>query len=201
MKEVRLAPWKIVLPLLRYSFTVKKSTPPRLMFAKIIRRLIIAGYEYPNHEKHVQELWGNYQEQMGTFLPIISAEPPILEGAVLQNLEKHAIQLSKLHVQMATTHPASFALLPNSVDLVRAYWGLIAKYGEVYGSETHDFISKPFTPNDEGKAGEKRPFLERLGLKGMVLLRACLKMTFKPIQTFKYRSPEIKEEQNQASIF
>lgn len=136
---------------------------------------------------------------MGTFLQIISAEPAVVGDSVLLNIEKHALQLSKLHVQMANTHPAAFALLPNSVDLVRAYWGLISKYGESYGSESQDFTAKALqSANDGDGTKEKRSFMERLSLKGMVLIRSCMKMVFKPTQSFKYRSPEIKQEQGQA---
>lgn len=166
---------------------------------KVIRRLLISGYEYPNHENLVQKLWSTYQEQLGPLLQMLTTEPPVLESPAKELAEKHVIQLAKLHVQMATTHPAAFALLPNSLDLVRAYWGLVSKYGESYGSETQDFSAKALKTDDGTKDG--RPFMEKLSLKGLNLIQACLKMVFKPTSTFKYRSPEIKQEQTQAVQF
>ena len=160
---------------------------------------MISGYEYPNHDKLIQELWGSFQEQMGTFLQIVAAEPTVVGDSELLNIEKHALQLSKLHVQMADTHPAAFALLPNSVELVRAYWALIVKYGQSYGSVSQDFTAKALqAANDGDGTKETRSFMERLSLKGMILIRSCMKMVFKPAQSFKYRSPEIKQEQGQA---
>jgi hypothetical protein len=47
---------------------------------------------------------------------------------------------------------------------------------------------------DDGTKAE-RPVMEKLCLKGLTLLRGCMKMVFSPMQSFKYRSPEVKEEQ------
>lgn len=170
-----------------------------LMAFKIIRRLLIVGYEYPNHDKAVQEMWGKYQDHFGSFVEIMSQEPPVLGSPAKELVEKHAIQYSKLHVQMAQVHPAAFALLPNSLPLVRAYWGLVSKFGESYGSETQDFSAKALK-HDDGKKND-RPAMEKLCLKGLTLLRACMKMSFSPAQSFKYRSAEVKEEQQQAMTF
>jgi hypothetical protein len=170
-----------------------------LLAFKNIRRLLIVGYEYPNHDQAVQEMWSKYQEHYGVFIEMISREPAILGSPAKELVEKHAIQYSKLHVQMAQTHPAAFSLLPNSLPLVRAYWGLVSSFGESYGSEKKDFSAKAME-NDDGSKDYK-PAMEKLCLKGLTLLRACMKMAFKPDQSFKYRSPEVKEEQQQAIAF
>jgi hypothetical protein len=39
-----------------------------LLILKILRRLLISGYEYPNHDKGVQELWAQSQQHFGQFL-------------------------------------------------------------------------------------------------------------------------------------
>jgi hypothetical protein len=99
---------------------------------------------------------------------------------------------------MSTQHPASFALLPSSLDLVRGYWGLVTKFGESYGSETQDFSAKALRKDESMKDG--RPVMEKLCLKGLNIMRACVKMAFSPIQTFRYKTPEMKVEQNNAII-
>ena len=164
-----------------------------LLAFKILRRLLIVGYEYPNHDKGVQQLWAHSQQQFGQFLETISQEPALLAPPVKALIEKHLVQFSKVHVQMATTHPAAFALLPNSLDLVRGYWGLVSKFGESYGSESQDFSARAL--KDDGGSKTERPVMEKLCLKGLTLLRACMKMVFSPTQSFKYRSAEVKEEQ------
>ncbi|RDW82682.1 ARM repeat-containing protein [Coleophoma cylindrospora] len=168
---------------------------------KILRRLLIVGYEYPNHDKDVQGLWELSQQHFGQFLGMITAEPPVLamDSPARSSLEKHLVQFAKLHVQMANTHPAAFALLPNSLDLVRAYWGLISKFGELYGSATQDFSAKALNTDENMKS--ERPVMEKLCLKGLTLLRGCMKMAFSPAHSFKYRTPEVKEEQKQAVNF
>ncbi|TAQ85162.1 hypothetical protein B7494_g6515 [Chlorociboria aeruginascens] len=167
-----------------------------LLAIKVLRRLLIVGYEYPNHEKEVQQLWAHSQNQLGQFLGMISHEPPVLASPAKELVEKHLVQFSKLHIQMATAHPAAFATLPNSIDLVRAYWDLASKFGELFGSATQDFSAKAL--RQSGNAKSERSVMEKLCLKGLTLLRACMKMVFHPAQSFKYRSPEIKEEQRQA---
>lgn len=160
-----------------------------LLALKTLRRLLIAGYEYPNHDKDVQQLWEHSQLQFGQFLDLISREPAVIVSPAKDLVEKHMLQLSKLHVEMSTTHPAAFALLPHSLELVKAYWGLISKFGERYGS-----VQTSLGLGDK----ESKDFDERLSIQGLKLLRACLKMVFSPSHSFKYRTPEIKEEQNHA---
>lgn len=170
-----------------------------LIAIKILRRFLIVGYEYPNHDQDVQRIWQQSQQQFGQLLTMVNEEPTILTPSSKELAEKHLVQFAKLHVQMSSTHPAAFALLPNSIDLVRAYWGFVAKYGDSYGSETQDFSAKALRIDDGAK--QDRPIMEKLCLKGLTLLRACMKMVFSPTQSFKYRTPEVKEEQQQAVAF
>lgn len=169
-----------------------------LVTIKILRRLLIAGYESPNHSTDVQQLWEHSQHQFGQFLNMISQEPAGLVSPAKELVEKHLVQFSKLHVQMATTHPAAFALLPSSLDLVRAYWGLVAKYGDSYGSASQDFSAKAL--QTDSSSDKDRPVMEKLCLKGMNILRACLKMAYSPIHSFKYKTAEMKAEQSEAVV-
>lgn len=162
-----------------------------LLCLKILRRLLIAGYEYPNHDKDVQQLWGSSQTQFGQFLYLISQDPPIIVSPAKELVEKHLLQLAKLHVEMSNAHPAAFALLPNSHELTMAYWGLVEKFGDAYGSS--DIAS--------GTGKDGRSITERLSLKGLVLFRACMKMVFSAAHSFKYRTPEVKQEQQEAITF
>ncbi|KAA8575447.1 hypothetical protein EYC84_004605 [Monilinia fructicola] len=167
-----------------------------LIAIKILRRLLIVGYEYPNHNQDVQQIWQQSQQQFGQLLTMVNEEPAALASPAKELAEKHLVQFAKLHVQMSNTHPAAFALLPNSIDLVRAYWGFVAKFGDSYGSATQDFSAKALKTDDGSK--QDRPIMEKLCLKGLTLLRACMKMVFSPTQSFKYRTHEVKAEQQQA---
>lgn len=159
---------------------------------KILRRLLIAGYEHPHHDKDVRQIWAQSQQHFGQFLDLISRQPPVLVSPALQATEKHIFQLAKLHVSMSEVHPASFALLPDSVALTRAYWGLICKFGDSYSSATVvSELALGVNLRDETSA------IEKLALKGLNILRACLKMVFKPAPSFKFRTPETKEEERQ----
>ncbi|RKF65837.1 Importin-11 [Erysiphe neolycopersici] len=166
-----------------------------LIALKILRRIVIAGHEYPNKSSDVQRLWEYSQVQFGQFLEMISNEAIQSSSDSKNMIDEHLLQLSKLHVMMAKHHPAAFALLPNSLELVRAYWGLITNFAELYSSQMLDFSPKILS---EEKT-DNNIIMEKLCLKGLNILRACIRMVFNPIQSFKYRTAEIKAEQKRAT--
>ena len=51
----------------------------------------------------------------------------------------------------------------------------------------------------DGDADDDPPILERLGLKGLLLIRACVKMVFYPAQSFRYKQQQEKDERSQAT--
>lgn len=155
---------------------------------KILRRLLVSGYASPHLDKGVQEFWQLSQVQFGLFLSLPGLPPNIQEL-----VDKHLIQFSKLHVGMSETNPTAFALLPNSLDLVRAYWGLVSKFGETFGSATQDFGSQALDMDADAK--DEKPAQEKLCLKGLVLFRKCILMAYKPKRTIKFKSEETKIEE------
>ncbi|KAF2678917.1 ARM repeat-containing protein [Lentithecium fluviatile CBS 122367] len=172
-----------------------ESIENSLLSIKILRRLIITGYDFPSRDTHVQKFWTLSRNHFGEFLPYVMDEGSPLAPPVRKLVEKHLMQLSKFHLAMAANHPANFVLLPNSLDLVRAYWGLVAQLGEGWGSKTlHG--AKIGTDGDQE---DDAPILERLGLKGLLLMRACVKMVFYPAQTFRYKQQQEKDEKNHAT--
>lgn len=156
-----------------------------LTSVKVIRRLIIAGFEHPNRDKEVQDFWLLTYSHFSRFLSFVHGQTTLPEQ-VLRSIEKHLLQLSKLHVEMARTHPASFSLLPDSISLVQSYWTLVIKLGGEYDKLGTDSES-------EGKS-----MIEQTGLRALLLIRACAKMAFNPMHTFKYQTPRDKEERKQA---
>ncbi|TPX17965.1 uncharacterized protein E0L32_011966 [Thyridium curvatum] len=163
---------------------------------KTLRRLMTSGYEYPHNSDLVREVWGLSQSQFAQFLGFISHDSRI--PAPYQDVVgKHLLQFTKLHIEMCEGHPASFANLPNSLPLVHAYWELVVNFADVF--DKSGGIRQSAGDNPEGKSKLEGPLLERLALKGLLLIRACIAMVFKPQFTFKYRSQEVKKEQEQAS--
>jgi hypothetical protein len=178
-----------------------ESVGSSLQCVKILRRLLISGFERPHTQKDVQEFWSLVQNHFGDFLRIVTETQQILAEDVRELVEKHLIQFSKLHNDMAKTHPASFALMPNTLELVQAYWGLVLRLGETFGSRSAETGHKLWSGGDADDNEEEKPLDERLGLKGLLLLRSCVKMVWNPAQTFKYKTPEMKEEQANAREF
>ncbi|OAK94196.1 ARM repeat-containing protein [Phaeosphaeriaceae sp. SRC1lsM3a] len=172
-----------------------ESIETSLLAIKAIRRLLIAGYDFPGRETDVQEFWTMSRNRFGDFFQYVAAEDSPLAPQVRKLIEKHLMQLSKLHLNMATTHPAAFVLLPNSLDLVRDYWSLVSKLGDTWGSKSIEGAKV----GADGDAEDETPILERLGLKGLLVIRSCVKMVFYPAQSFRYKQPQEKEERNQAT--
>ncbi|KAJ2989344.1 hypothetical protein NUW58_g3512 [Xylaria curta] len=86
-----------------------------LIAFKILRRLLIAGYEVPHRDEVARQIWAYSQSQLGQLLPIVDDKYPALG--------KHLLQFTKLHIDMADSHPASFAALPGSAELCPALIG------------------------------------------------------------------------------
>ncbi|KAF2480394.1 armadillo-type protein [Neohortaea acidophila] len=171
--------------------TMKQS----LLAIKVLRRLIIHGYEHPNRDAAVASLWQLTQQHLATFMQYQEQQNP---QTVL--IDKHMVQLAKLHHEMAREHPAAFALLPNSIELVRSYWALVKSYGENFGSK--EAVVSAVTSARiglDGDADEDKPTMEKLALKGLLIIRACAKMVHNPAQTFKHRTPQDKEEKSKAT--
>ncbi|KAJ6144398.1 hypothetical protein N7470_008293 [Penicillium chermesinum] len=155
-----------------------------LVSLKVIRRLIIAGFEHPGRVPEVQEFWTLTYSHFVKFLSFVNDGK--LPEQIQRAVERHIYQLSKFHVEMAKTHPASFAHFAHSIDLVNTYWTLLQKLSEVYVSLGADAETE----------GQSLP--ERTGLRALLLIRACARMAFNPVQTFKYQTAEDKEERKQA---
>ena len=172
-----------------------ESIDNSLLAIKTMRRLIIAGYEFPGRDKDVQEFWTLTRTHLGEFLQYVIPENSPLASEVQKKIGRHLMQLSKLHLNMATTHPADFVLLPNSIELARDYWSLISRLGEQWGSKSIEGAKV----GTDGDAEDEAPILERLGLKGLLLIRACVKMVFFPTQTFRFKHQQEKDEKNAAT--
>ncbi|ATY62843.1 importin-beta domain-containing [Cordyceps militaris] len=155
---------------------------------RTLRRLVVVGYDRPHTDSTVEQFWMFSQNQFGQLLTFVNDN-----NASNEMVGKHLLQFTKLHIDMAEQHAASFAFLPNSLPLVRAYWDLIAKFAEVFN--TSGGIRQSF---NDVKAKSEGPLSERLALKGLLLLRACVRAAFQPLQTFKYHTPEVKDEQDRA---
>ncbi|GME46732.1 importin 11 [Neofusicoccum parvum] len=174
-----------------------ESIEQSLLAIKVLRRVVVSGFEFPNRDVDVQQFWGIVRNQLGDFLAITSQDPSALPPPVKELVEKHLLQLAKLHLEVAKIHPAAFILLPDSINTTKAYWGLIVKFGENFGTKEASTDRKIGTDGDVDD--DEKPIMERLCLKGLLLIRACLRMVFNPQQTFKYKHEQEKQERAQAT--
>lgn len=162
---------------------------------KSIRRLLIVGYQSPRKDKSVQELWKYFQVQFAKFVDFIySGSSKVKTYSDL--IGAHLMQFTKLHNEMAKDRATDFASLPNSVPLVRTYWDLAARFADIFNES--DGIQLEPSGTNGSKSKSDGPLLEKLALKGLTLVRACVRMVHYPQKTVKYKSPEEIEEQKEA---
>ncbi|KAI1091668.1 ARM repeat-containing protein [Rostrohypoxylon terebratum] len=160
---------------------------------KTLRRFLLVGYEFPHNDKAVQGFWGESQDQLQVLVNFVDGSSSNV-ACYVDVLTKLFMQYTKLHIEMAEEHPASFILLPNSLNLARAYWFLTTKVSEVF----NESVGIRHGASSQGKAKTEGPILEKIALKGLLLLRACIQMVYRPKRTIVFRSPEARQEQKQA---
>lgn len=167
-----------------------------LSAAKILRRLLILGYENPVKDKIVVEFWSVTQNHFGQFLGYVGHDS-VVPAPHQDMIGKHLLQFAKLHFEMSEAHPASFPILPNSVPLVLAYWDLVAKFAEVF--DKSGGLRQTTAADETGpKSKVEGPLLERLALKGLLLLKSCVSIVWRPVHTFKYTSKEFLQQKDGA---
>lgn len=164
-----------------------------LLALQVLRRLLVSGYDFPNRPREVQDIWRVLASHFGQMLALIHDRSSVLSANPRKLIGKHLIQISKLHVNMAKSHPVGYSLLPDSTALAKAYWGLARQFGETYRSQTPALLAKIGSDGDT-EEGEGPSAMEKLTLRGLLLIRACLKMVFNPVQTFRYQKDEDREE-------
>ena len=161
---------------------------------KTIRRLAIAGFEHPHRENVVQQLWAVLSQQQIDFWTIWRQTERANESYADGTVAKHLFQMSKLHLEMARNHPASFSLL-DGADLVSRYWSAVTELGQKFSTEMASMQGrKIWKVSNDGDEIENMSPLEKLALKALLLLRACIKLVYQPTQTFKYQQPQDKED-------
>ena len=167
-----------------------------LLALRILRRLVVAGYEHPNRNKEVQEFWRILSSHFGDMFALTRQHGHALQDDVRSYIERHLIQISKLHLEMMRQHSAAFVQLPDSIGLARAYWGLLTTFGQSFGSHTAVI---PQHNDLNGNIGDEgTPYMETISLKALLLLRACVRLLYSPAKTFKYQHEQDKVEKKQA---
>ena len=170
-----------------------------LLALRTIRRILTIGFDNPNRNDTVVDIWITFNMQLPKMLRLISQDSDLtleLEDRPKEYVERHLMQIAKLHLSMARNYPAAFVLLPNSPGLAQSYWSYASDFGDSYGKKKSQNL-KIGSNGDFGDEDEIS-FPERFTLKGLLLIRACTKMVFNPAQSFKYPTEDDKKEKAEA---
>ena len=155
---------------------------------KTIRRLLVAGFEHQHRETEVKQFWNLLQDHQQKFWELRSRGEDFQVVAV-----KHLLQLSKLFLEMSRQHPAAFVLL-GSMEILNRSWVIVSENTStvnVNGAFDWEIYR-------DGDDMEESP-MDKLALKALLLFRACVKMVFQPALSFRYQTPEDKEDRKLAT--
>jgi len=158
---------------------------------KILRRLLIAGFEHPHRDTGIQQFWQVLQQHQDLFWAKVQKRGTTSEQAH-SILMKHLFQLSKLWVDMARSHPASFVLL-GCMTILEQAWTIVSTNDDAKGS-----LGLDWDVHRHGDDTDEQSPVDKLSLKALLLFRACIKMVFNPVQTFKYQHPQDKDDRKNA---
>ena len=167
-----------------------------LLSLRVLRRLIICGFDNPNRHDEIQEFWNMIRVHFGEMLALVTQHGQSLQDHIRGQIEKHLIQMSKFHLEMARVHPAAYPQLQGAIEIAKAYWGLLVEFGKTFGTDTAIMTAIIGT---DGDAEDEISCIEKLSLKGLLLIRACTKMVYTPTQTFKYQSAADKVERKEST--
>ncbi|KAL8901876.1 MAG: hypothetical protein Q9207_004980 [Kuettlingeria erythrocarpa] len=168
------------------------SVEQSLIALRVLRRLLNVGWDFPNRSPELEQFWVLLISHFKDMLALADESSGLLTH-VRRLVEKHLRQIAKLHHTLARDHSAGFALLPNSTHLVSVYWSLIDQFGSTYPSQPL-VASAGRNGAHQDTDGGHVPIMEFLSLKGLLLLRACVKMVFNPAQSMRYSQPQDRAE-------
>jgi len=148
---------------------------------KIMRRLLVSGYEFPHTNETVQSFWRTTTSHMQLYIQIFHEDN--LNPAYRHSAGRLLKQLAKLHVNVAHDHQVSFALLPDTPALVRHYW-------ESAKTLRQRQIN---TPDDNGM--DLTSTYDGYNLRALLLLRESFALVWAGESNFKYKKvAELAEE-------
>ena len=150
-----------------------------LLCLKILRRLLVAGFEFPNRHENVGQFWQILQQHLASFINLTSGTTEYVQG-----VRKHVIHLGKIFLEVSKIHQHTFALMPGSIDLVKSYWSLVVAHGETLASSKPIGASGKRVTNGIQDEGDEE-FREKVALHGMLLFWACVKAVYHQTQSYR----------------
>lgn len=169
-----------------------------LLALKIMRRLMVSGYEFPNRASEVNQAWSIFQEHIWIFY---NAEAGLVAGDdIAKLLKKHVVNIGKMFLDVSSSHPAAFGLLPNTLEMLSKYWEVVVRHGELLASQSKKTVNiiKGGSAAIEETEQEilHKEFQEKIALQAMLLFRACIKMVYHPTSTFRCMSSSRNSHRN-----
>ncbi|KAK9479891.1 armadillo-type protein [Lipomyces japonicus] len=143
---------------------------------KICRHLVVEGYEFANRQTEAREFFETASFHLKGFIDAYRK----IESSIL---EQHIKTLGKIFSDLCERQPTAFLLMPQPFEVVAVYMSILESQAEVFHQ----------------KQIEGNEFWERLVIRGLLLLRKCIKIAFGDgTVTIKYRTPQDREETKSA---
>ncbi|CAJ0650514.1 12985_t:CDS:10 [Entrophospora sp. SA101] len=135
-----------------------KDLETSLSALKCIRRLIVHGFHDISKADEVKSSFPLLLEHLQKFYTLrnnLQDEP----SQIFELVKSHINLIGKFFIDLQKSHPISFALIPESFDIVLYYWQLLVFHAKSYES---DILSRS-------------PGLEKILVQGLLLLKGIIK--------------------------
>ncbi|KAI9670244.1 MAG: hypothetical protein M1831_006458 [Alyxoria varia] len=152
-----------------------------------LTRTIDVGYDSPHQAQEIVAFWSESLEILRQLVDQLDGGDKT--EAELNAIADHLETISYFHMDLAWIHPVSFGALPATTILIQQYW------------ETASTATKQLRGGDVQIGEYKQRVLTALNACALKLLRACTKIAFERVHTFKLLRPEDKEGAKQVSEF
>lgn len=176
---------------------VQQGLEQALLAVKVARRLAVTGYEFPNRAAEIQQLNDLATNYLKELFRITYEAPVVMQDLTRDLLQKNMLQVAKFHVEMAQMHPVAFVLL-NGPTLIQLYWGLVSNFGESFGSKTAEVST--IRRDGDASADDGASVFEKVCINGLLVIRACLKLVFSPVQTLRFSKDEKREDEKKEAV-
>ncbi|ODV87032.1 hypothetical protein CANARDRAFT_6592 [[Candida] arabinofermentans NRRL YB-2248] len=140
---------------------------------KTIRRSIVDGYEYPQRDQLVTEIFTSSLENFQKLLILH-------ENNQLELLERYLKCYIKLYSNLVNDNPTSFILMPNSKDILITLLSLLeSKASEIYNNNNN----------------EDNDFWEQMGIRSITILKKLTTFAYKKgAMLLKQRNDKLEVE-------
>ncbi|KTW32847.1 hypothetical protein PNEG_04338 [Pneumocystis murina B123] len=141
---------------------------------KILRRLIIYGFEYPYRNENARFFF----QLSYTYLKIYFDLCQYFKEEMSSFLYSHIILFGKMFLKFSSTQSTSIFLMPNSIEIVLTYLNIIEKNADIFTGQDTEYVK----------------FIHKIVMQGLFLIKSSVKFLHNSDILLEFKLGEYKQE-------